>query len=352
MEKKIEFTTEQKSLIFNKFILPLNGTAEDAKHFVEYCEQRGLNPILGDVAFQRFETKYGPRTSFLVTRDGLLRMAVKDPNYVGPPIANVVREGDLFEFKPSTGDVIHKFGDKRGKILGAYAVMKHKKFDTYAKWIDFNEYFSANANSQKGKSYIWDSYPSAMIEKTAEIFCLKRQFPEMAGLVTEEEIGFDVNTSSEMKSEPLKNQDLKPEPQNPQPQEVANQSVQAAQRTESPAPNQNEPSHTKAESMPQPEPQPTPQSQPESNQGQTDSPDQVMHGEIKDIFLGKSPTGTPFGKLHVKGDDGEMKVLLAQGEEMRDAVKELSQGQHCSFTIHQKDGFTFVSKFGSMVGEA
>lgn len=65
----------------------------------------GLNPLLGDVVFQKFETKYGPKTSFVTTRDGLLRVTVRDENYVGPPISNVVREGDQFEFLPADGCV-------------------------------------------------------------------------------------------------------------------------------------------------------------------------------------------------------------------------------------------------------
>lgn len=122
MKKVFEFSTEQKSLIFNRFVAPAHGTQDEAIHFVEYCEQLGLNPLLGDVVFQKYETKYGPRTTFVTTRDGLLRIAVRDENYVGPPISNVVREGDHFEFKPAEGTVVHKFGQKRGKILGAYAV--------------------------------------------------------------------------------------------------------------------------------------------------------------------------------------------------------------------------------------
>ena len=47
--------------------------------------------------------------------------------------------------------------------------------------------------SQNGRSYIWDQYPSIMIGKVAESFALKRQFPIVGGLTTEEEIGLDHN---------------------------------------------------------------------------------------------------------------------------------------------------------------
>ena len=120
-----------------RFVQPANGTQEEANHFIEVCETFGLNPLLGDIVFQRYETKNGPNTSFITTRDGLLRVATTQEGYVGPPNANVVREGDTFEFIPSEGSVRHEFGQKRGQILGAYAVMHHKRFRPVAVFVDF-----------------------------------------------------------------------------------------------------------------------------------------------------------------------------------------------------------------------
>ena len=171
MEKVLTFTNEQKSLIWNRFVQPANGTQEEANHFIEVCETFGLNPLLGDIVFQRYETKNGPNTSFITTRDGLLRVATTQDGYVGPPNANVVREGDTFEFIPSEGSVRHEFGQKRGPILGAYAVMHHKRFRPVAVFVDFQEYFQANSgelNSKYGNKNTWDKMPSAMIQKIAE----------------------------------------------------------------------------------------------------------------------------------------------------------------------------------------
>ena len=100
--------------------------------------------------------------------------------YVGPPNANVVREGDTFEFIPSEGSVRHEFGQKRGQILGAYAMMHHKQFRPVAVFVDFQEYFQANSgelNNRYGNKNVWDRMPSAMIQKIAEVFVLRRQFP-------------------------------------------------------------------------------------------------------------------------------------------------------------------------------
>ena len=42
MEKVLTFTNEQKSLIWNRFVQPANGTQEEANHFIEVCETFGL----------------------------------------------------------------------------------------------------------------------------------------------------------------------------------------------------------------------------------------------------------------------------------------------------------------------
>ena len=64
MEKVLTFTNEQKSLIWNRFVQPAKGTQEEANHFIEVCETFGLNPLLGDIVFQRYETKNGPEYIF------------------------------------------------------------------------------------------------------------------------------------------------------------------------------------------------------------------------------------------------------------------------------------------------
>lgn len=166
MSKALTFTNEQKSLIWSQFVQPVDGTESEAKHFIEVCEEFGLNPLLGDIVFQRYETKNGPIAQFITKRDGLLRVAARQPGYVGPPNANVVKEGDHFEFLPSEGTVNHKFGTKRGKILGAYAILKHAKHNPVAVFVDFEEYFQANSgklNSRYGNANIWDRMPSASV---------------------------------------------------------------------------------------------------------------------------------------------------------------------------------------------
>lgn len=51
--------------------------------------------------------------SFIISRDGYLKAAMRDPDYAGLQ-SMVVREGDHFEIHPSEGRVVHRFGAKRG----------------------------------------------------------------------------------------------------------------------------------------------------------------------------------------------------------------------------------------------
>lgn len=327
-EKVTTFTQEEKSLIFNRFVAPANGTKEEALHFVEYCETLGLNPLLGDVIFQKFESKYGPRTTFVTTRDGLMRVAVRDDNYVGPPISNVVREGDHFEFLPAEGTVIHKFGQKRGRILGAYAVLYHKKYRPYACWADFAEYFQANAKSQNGKSYIWDQYPTAMIEKVAETFALKRQFPIVGGLTTEEEIGMDGHADN---TQPLPSIKAVPAIQDDGgrgPEETKKATEETADDRQS----QNDLIGASTGTHPMDS----------GNQAEEVQPPGGQKVQVEQIEIGTSHSGIPYGKVHILTDSGQRLLVLAKGKEQVALTKTLNEGEKVSMDIVEENGFHFL----------
>jgi phage recombination protein Bet len=311
VEKVLTFTNEQKSLIWNRFVQPANGTQEEANHFIEVCETFGLNPLLGDIVFQRYETRNGPNTSFITTRDGLLRVATTQEGYVGPPNANVVREGDTFEFIPSEGSVRHEFGQKRGSILGAYAVMHHKRFRPVAVFVDFQEYFQANSgelNSKYKNKNVWDKMPSAMIQKIAEVFVLRRQFP-LGGLYTREEMSIDEGFNDNSGNADIPNQS------NPAPQKQSEVAV-----------NEQPP----AESVQKPK-----------------------ENTIEGVFVlqsfekGISPQNVPFAKLNVmnKASSEVSLVLVKENEETIDSLSHVQMGQEISLVIKNEGGFNFLETF-------
>jgi len=311
VEKVLTFTNEQKSLIWNRFVQPAKGTQEEANHFIEVCETFGLNPLLGDIVFQRYETKNGPNTSFITTRDGLLRVATTQEGYVGPPNANVVREGDTFEFIPSEGSVRHEFGQKRGPILGAYAVMHHKRFRPVAVFVDFQEYFQANSgelNSRYNNKNVWDKMPSAMIQKIAEVFVLRRQFP-LGGLYTREEMSLEENDNGNRGNADIPNQS------NPAPQKQ-NEVVEHQLTPEAPI------------------------QQPKEN-------------AVEGVFIlqsfekGVSPQNVPFAKLNVlnKVNNEVNLVLVKEKEETIESLSHVQTGQELSLVIKNESGFNFLEAF-------
>ena len=120
----------------------------------------------------------------ITTRDGYLKVSMKDPSYNGVN-SGVVKEGDVFENDPVNGVLKHTFGEKRGKIIAGWAVAKAKDRPIIV-IADFDEYFNAN-----NSSLVWRGYPSAMIQKVAEISAMKRQF-NITGLVGAEEMATSV----------------------------------------------------------------------------------------------------------------------------------------------------------------
>ncbi|WP_171046237.1 RecT family recombinase [Lentibacillus cibarius] len=304
MEKAIQFTDKEKSLIWSRFIQPVNGSDAEAQHFVEMCENFGLNPLLGDVVFQRYETKRGAKTQFITTRDGLLRVATRQPGYVGPPNANVVKEGDEFEFLPSEGDVKHKFGTKRGKIIGAYAIMKHKKHHPVAVFVDFAEYYNANSgkvNSKYGNPNVWDTLPSAMIVKIAETFVLRRQFP-LGGLYTQEEMGLDDN---------LQGTDNR-----------SGQQPSQTQKGEKEQPKENTPSHE-----------------------ETPAAKSITSREmiVQSYAIKTSSSNKQYGLLTVKPKELNQTVnVLVRDKNLMSALKETTEGEILNLAIYQENSFYFL----------
>lgn len=325
MEKVLSFSNEQKSLIWKRFVEPEGGTQDEAKHFVEVCETFGLNPLLGDIVFQKYETRQGPRVNFITTRDGLLRVAAQSPDYVGAPVANVVREGDDFEFIPSEGTVKHKFGKKRGKILGAYAILKHRRFHPVAVFVDFDEYYKANAYSQGGKSPIWDKMPSAMIQKIAEVFVLRRQFP-LGGLYTQEEMGMD-----DLEHGNGGNIQVTQTPQT-----VPSQQEEKQGEIETEQDNIQESNSSEQENQ-QVEPE---KEERHGEESQISSGGQYV---LVDYEAGISPSGIPFAKVKVqKQDSSETMLVLAKGDEGVRLAEAIPKNQPFDMEIREENGFHFL----------
>lgn len=155
--------------------------------FLQLAGKYNLDPFCKEI----WCVNMGGGMTIMASRDGYLKAAQRDPGFDGLK-AFVVKEGDAFEVDAVNDTVHHKFGATRGKILGAWAIAYHKHRRPVIVWSEFSEY--------NRKNNVWNNYPSAMIQKVAEVMALKRQFG-INGLVTQEEIGtpdeaYQVNTTT------------------------------------------------------------------------------------------------------------------------------------------------------------
>lgn len=183
MQKVLEFTEEQKSLIWVTKVNPVKGTPEECAAFVMVCEEYGLNPLAGDISFQRYETDYGPRVSYIIARDGYLKHLYRQSDFVSIN-SGVVREGDHFKYDLNNEVIEHSFGAKRGPVIGSWALLKTKNRGNFMDFADYNEYKEAIGPKNK----LWYKMPSAMIKKVAQSIVIKLAFPLGVNFVTEDEI--------------------------------------------------------------------------------------------------------------------------------------------------------------------
>lgn len=139
--------------------------------FLTLADRYGLDPFLKEIWFV-------PGVGIITSRDGYLKVAQRDPDFDGI-VSAAVCAGDDFEMDPVQPTIRHRFGAQRGLIIGAYAVVFHKRRRPAVCFASLSEYRKTGG--------VWSTYTSAMICKVAEVMALKRQFG-ISGLVSEEEI--------------------------------------------------------------------------------------------------------------------------------------------------------------------
>jgi len=162
-----------------------DATDHELALYLRLCKTYGLDPFRKELVMEKRKRKRADGTGydivpvFITTRDGYLKVAMADKNYAGL-IGGVVCEGDQFEYIAHEFRVNHRFGTKRGQIIGAWAIAYHKERPPMVGYVPFREY-------NQSESPTWQRTPSAMIHKVAETFVLRRQF-NISGIVGHEEI--------------------------------------------------------------------------------------------------------------------------------------------------------------------
>ena len=152
------------------------ATDEELQMFLGIANQYSLNPFMKEIWFTKMGKGEDAEVAIMTSRDGFRKLAMREPTFRKCQ-SMAVYENDEFEMELVLGEVMnitHKFKQNdRGKLIGAYAVLKTTNHENYVSYCDFREYDKRNN--------IWRQYPSAMIRKVAENDVYKR-FVNINGL--------------------------------------------------------------------------------------------------------------------------------------------------------------------------
>lgn len=161
----VGYSPEQVAIIKNTVA---KGTTNiELAYFLQVAQTIGLSPFNKEIWCYK-DTK-GNLLVF-AGRDGFLKKAQDNPNFAGIRSCEI-RATDKFSIDVANKKIFHeveKWGDERGPIKGAYAIVFRKDGEPTIEIADFARY--------NKKFFVWKSHPEAMIKKVAETNALKKAF--------------------------------------------------------------------------------------------------------------------------------------------------------------------------------
>ena len=136
------------------------STDEELYMFLQVASMYGLNPFMKEIWFVKNKDD---SVMIMTSRDGYLKIAKQNQKF-SKCQSMAVYENDEFELEMNMGEVTnitHKFKQsERGKLIGAYAILKTTDHNNLVSYMPYREYAK--------NTPVWRSYPSAMIRKVAE----------------------------------------------------------------------------------------------------------------------------------------------------------------------------------------
>lgn len=176
MENSMQLWQEAEKLQEVKQLFAPSLTEGEFKTFVGIGLATGLNPFLREI----WAVKYGDRASIFIGRDGYRKSAQRSPDY-DYHISDAIYSNDQFSVEDGIPKHEYNFQNDRGKLIGAYCVVKRKNSTKpNFTFVELKEYST-------GKS-LWVGKPATMIKKVAEAQALRMTFQEMfAGTYDESE---------------------------------------------------------------------------------------------------------------------------------------------------------------------
>ncbi|MDJ0367410.1 RecT family recombinase [Hymenobacter sp. H14-R3] len=203
LAEQLSFTPEQLALMKNT--VAKGATDDEFMLLLHLAKTYGLDPFAKEIWCIKYVPHGRNPADFAATifssRDGYLKIASRDKQMNGIQ-SDAVCANDTLK-KLADGTVDHAYGNPRGAIIGAYALVyrKDRAIPAYF-YAPFAEYGAGNNPT-------WKKYPSAMIVKVAEAMALKRAF-SISGLVTQEEIGLEMQPAQEPETSAAVVEDTKP----------------------------------------------------------------------------------------------------------------------------------------------
>jgi phage recombination protein Bet len=177
------FSSDEVEVI-RALIAPGTDDAELAV-FLRVAQKYDLDPFTKQIYAIKNEKRPQDAAIIMVSRDGFLAIAERSGVFDGMH-AGVVKEGDTF--RPGRDEAFHEYGEKREKIVCAYAYVYRTDRSHPASFVaPWAEYGAPNTRDAQGKIKSWSpwsKYPSALIQKVAEANALKRAFT-VTGVSTE-----------------------------------------------------------------------------------------------------------------------------------------------------------------------
>lgn len=169
-----EYTAEMVETV--KKTVAKGATDAELMMLFSVANKYDLDPFLGEIYYVKMGEGEKEQGTIMTSRDGYAKIAKRDPDFLKCQSMEV-RANDEFEMEYEFGElknIKHKFTHMdRGKIIGAYAVLKTKSGNDISTYVTRDEY-------DTGKS-AWKKYKSAMIKKVAENEVYKK-FADVNGI--------------------------------------------------------------------------------------------------------------------------------------------------------------------------
>ena len=171
------------SYIINKYLAPgQDFTEEECYSLIGMAKARGLNPVVKDVYFQR----YNNVPSIVVSRDYYEKRANMNANYAGKENGIVVfNRKEEIEYR--SGTIMLKGEELLGGWCRVY--MRNLLYPVFVS-VQFDE--AAKKKADGSLQATWASMPKTMIEKVAVVRALRQAMTEeFGGTYSADELGVD-----------------------------------------------------------------------------------------------------------------------------------------------------------------